>query len=199
MPAVGALRGGALRLRHPSAGTAAGQAPGGLRGRRRLRAANACVVPHCCQPPRWSKLHSSVGLLASLLSLLSVKREGVIADIKTQFREHKVRAHQLAKRGANQRLATGWTLVALALGWRGRPRRGRPRRLVQEHKVLAPPRPPLSPTTRRPSLPTQGLADAAKINHELAVALRSLEQLEAYAGMSRSSPELDISLKGSCD
>ncbi|PSC73355.1 Complex 1 LYR [Micractinium conductrix] len=63
----------------------------------------------------------------------SVKRDGVIADIKTQFREHK------------------------------------------------------------------GLANAAKINHELAVALRSLEQLEAYAGMSRSSPELDISLKGSCD
>lgn len=44
------------------------------------------------------------------------------------------------------------------------------------------------------------LSDPAKVQHEIGVALRSLETLEQYAGMSGSrSAELAVSLKGSCD
>jgi hypothetical protein len=46
----------------------------------------------------------------------------------------------------------------------------------------------------------QALSDPDKVRHELAVALRSLEQLEGYAGLGHSgSAELAVSLKGSCD
>ena len=37
------------------------------------------------------------------------------------------------------------------------------------------------------------------MRHELGVALRSLEQLESYAGMDGKSADLAVSLKGSCD
>ena len=43
------------------------------------------------------------------------------------------------------------------------------------------------------------LADPAAVRHELGVALRSLEQLEAYTGMHGSSADLVVSLKGSCE
>ncbi len=46
----------------------------------------------------------------------------------------------------------------------------------------------------------QALEDPVRLKHELGVALRSLEQLEEYAGMGHSgSSELALSLKGSCD
>lgn len=46
----------------------------------------------------------------------------------------------------------------------------------------------------------QALADPARVRHELGVALRSLEQLEGYAGLGHSgSSDLAVSLKGSCD
>ncbi|KAL4420953.1 hypothetical protein ABPG77_004582 [Micractinium sp. CCAP 211/92] len=46
----------------------------------------------------------------------------------------------------------------------------------------------------------KALSDPAKLRHELGVALRSLEQLEQYAGLSTAgSEELAVSLKGSCD
>ncbi|KAL4434208.1 hypothetical protein ABPG75_000649 [Micractinium tetrahymenae] len=46
----------------------------------------------------------------------------------------------------------------------------------------------------------KALSDPAKVRHELGVALRSLEQLEQYAGLgSAGSEELAVSLKGSCE
>jgi hypothetical protein len=46
----------------------------------------------------------------------------------------------------------------------------------------------------------QSLIDPVRLKHELGIALRSLEQLEEYAGMGHSgSSELAVSLKGSCD
>lgn len=49
-------------------------------------------------------------------------------------------------------------------------------------------------------LQLQALSDPAQVKHELGVALRSLGELEQYAGMSGTgSSELAVSLKGSCD
>lgn len=46
----------------------------------------------------------------------------------------------------------------------------------------------------------RAMSDPARVRHELGVALRSLEQLEQYAGLSTAgSEELAVSLKGSCD
>ena len=58
----------------------------------------------------------------------------------------------------------------------------------------------LPPSLPLPRPPAQALSDPAKVRHELGVALRSLEQLEQYAGLSAAgSEELAVSLKGSCD
>lgn len=45
----------------------------------------------------------------------------------------------------------------------------------------------------------QSLSDPETIRHELGVAVRSLEQLEGYAGLTGASSDLVVSLKGSCD
>lgn len=45
----------------------------------------------------------------------------------------------------------------------------------------------------------QALSEPARVRHELGVAVRSLEQLEEYAGLSGASSDLVVSLRGSCD
>jgi hypothetical protein len=45
----------------------------------------------------------------------------------------------------------------------------------------------------------QALSEPARVRHELGVAVRSLEQLEEYAGLSGASSDLVVSLQGSCD
>jgi hypothetical protein len=45
----------------------------------------------------------------------------------------------------------------------------------------------------------RSLTDPAKLRHAKEVALRSLEQLEAYTGMSKAGPEWQVSLKGACE
>ncbi len=123
----------------------------------------------------------------------SVKREAIIHDIRREFREHKVGRRRppapprppplqgcAAGRGSRSALQIAMCLPAA------------------HHS--SPAAGALSPWPPRPASLAQALSDPAKLRHELGVALRSLEQLEQYAGLSTAgSEELAVSLKGSCD
>lgn len=105
----------------------------------------------------------------------SVKRDAIIADIKQEFRDHRVRSSlREGARVAGNGARIGATCLCPT-----------PRSHVATAHVPVPPHTP----------DAQTLTDPDKIRKEIAVALRSLEQLEAYSGMRRDA-DWEISLKG---
>jgi hypothetical protein len=121
-------------------------------------------------------------ILKAAAKFPSIKRGALIDDIKLQFKEHKACCCCMhGKRGADGRICR-WQKQA-ACSTSGAPTPAR--------------RPALCLPCWLAGL--QVMEDPAKVRHELGAALRSLEQLESYAGMDGKSADLAVSLKGSCD
>ena len=120
-------------------------------------------------------------ILKAAAKFPSIKRGALIDDIKHQFKEHKACCGCVTgKKGAASGFASGSSKPACST-------------LRGTHTCL----PPWCLPALLAGL--QVLEDPAKVRHELGVALRSLEQLESYAGMDGKSADLAVSLKGSCD
>ena len=119
-------------------------------------------------------------ILKAAAKFPSIKRGALIEDIKHQFRDHK--AGVIWGSGGVTHGVCRWQPQAAAAPAGGAP-----------NPAATPPSVPALPAD------LQALEDPAKVRHELGVALRSLEQLESYAGMDGKSADLAVSLKGSCD
>jgi hypothetical protein len=133
-------------------------------------------------PSPQATLHLYRNILKLAKRFPSIKRDGLVQEIRTEFRANKASACSSlsAREAAPPRpLCSGSCAASSPSGQR---------RLLARS----------APGTPPPHLP-QELTDPDKLRQSIAVAQRGLSDLQSYSGARTSSSSIDLYLKGACD